>query len=425
MGTQCCESKGNLNVTSPQQYNRYNTNVHRGGNAQNYSNKNTMTKPLSNIPAQNYGKNKLVEEQRLPSEENINRASLGSSVINNNSGERMSQKTPDIYQRNDNNNLLNINKNNNNNLNYNLTNPKIIKDFMAHDKIIVCMIELHNKLIATGSYDNTIKIWDISSNNNSSEKTIKEEGKIFSLLEFEDNMLLASIDKTPEGIQEISQIQRDYIIIRLWDLSDPNNQSIFDFKGHSLRVNALVKCDDKHFASCSNDNKIFIWDYILRKSSNVLKGHEDCILHMINLNDGRLCSGSADTTIKIWDWENGQCVATLTGHNHWVKCLCQLSNGYIISGSQDNIIKVWENDQYLFDLEGHERSVRSICQIGNSNYIATASFDHTIKLWDLNSRSCVNTLREHKSSVINVIYHSDGYLVSCSNDQTVKVWNIK
>ena len=407
----CCETKGNLNETLPQE-NMVNTNVHRGSH--NYRNNNQIQKPKSNTPKSNYGNNQLIPEQRLPSEKN-KRASMGSSIINSNSGERMSQITP-----------INANNNKNNTITkFNLTNPKLVQDFTAHDKIIVCMIELHNKLIVTGSYDNTIKIWNISADSNSCEKTINEEGKIFSLLEFEDNMLLASIDKTPEGIQEISQISKDYIIIRLWDLSDPNNQSIFDFKGHSLRVNALVKCDEKHFASCSNDNKIMIWDYILRKRTNVLSGHEDCILHMINLNDGKLCSGSADTTIKIWDWENGTCVTTLTGHNHWVKCLCQLSNGYIISGSQDNIIKVWDNDQNLFDLEGHERSVRSICQIGNSNYIASSGFDHTIKLWDLNTRSCINTLREHKSSVINVIYHSDGYLVSCSNDQTIKVWDIK
>lgn len=406
----CCETKGNLNETLPQE-NMINNNVHRG--PQNYRSNNQIQKPISNTPKPYYGNNQLIPEQRLPSEKN-KRASMGSSIINSNSGE-MSQITP-INAKNNKNNTI---------TKFNLTVPKLVQDFTAHDKIIVCMIELHNKLIVTGSYDNTIKIWNISADSNSCEKTINEEGKIFSLLEFEDNMLLASIDKTPEGIQEISQISKDYIIIRLWDLSDPNNQSIFDFKGHSLRVNALVKCDEKHFASCSNDNKIMVWDYFLRKRTNVLSGHEDCILHMINLNDGKLCSGSADTTIKIWDWENGTCITTLTGHNHWVKCLCQLSNGYIVSGSQDNIIKVWDNEQNLFDLEGHERSVRSICQIGNSNYIASSGFDHTIKLWDLNTRQCINTLREHKSSVINVIYHSDGYLVSCSNDQTIKVWDIK
>jgi WD40 repeat protein len=285
------------------------------------------------------------------------------------------------------------------------------------------MIELKNKMIATGSYDKTIKIWTLNDDQQILEKTIQEQGKVFSLLEFENNMLLSAIDKTPDDVQEITQISKDDIVIRLWDLNNPNQKSLFDFKGHSLRVNALVKCNDKFFASCSNDNTIIIWDYVFKNIRSTLQGHTDCILCMILLNNGKLCSGSADTTIKIWDWENENCENTLTGHNHWVKCLTQLSNDYIISGSQDNIIKIWDNYRDIAELREHTRSVRSICQIGNTNYIATASFDHTIKIWDVNKNTSVQTLQGHSSSVINIIYHSNGYLISSSNDKTLKIWS--
>ena len=83
----------------------------------------------------------------------------------------------------------------------------------------------------------------------------------------------------------------------------------------------MVKCDDKFFASCSNDGEIIIWDYHLRKKVHNLYGHADCILCLIRLNNGNLCSGSADMTIKIWNWENASCIATLTGNEHWVKLL--------------------------------------------------------------------------------------------------------
>ena len=181
----CCETKGNLNETLPQE-NMVNTNVHRGSH--NYRNNNQIQKPISNTPKSNYGNNQLISEPSLPNDMNIKRVSMGSSISNKNSGDGMSRITSEIYKKNTNNNKVNtITK-------FNLTNPKLVQDFTAHDKIIVCMIELHNKLIVTGSYDNTIKIWNISADSNSCEKTINEEGKIFSLLEFEDNMLLASID---------------------------------------------------------------------------------------------------------------------------------------------------------------------------------------------------------------------------------------
>lgn len=346
----------------------------------------------------------LIEEPIKP--QNNKRVSLGSSIMDNNSDGRISQ----------------ISSAKNNNLTQTKFNRfKLGKSIKAHDKIIVCMIELENKLIATGSYDNTIKIWDI--NKDVCEKEYKEEGKVFSLLEFEPNVILSAIDKTPDNIQDISNINSDDIVINCWDLNASLEKTFFSLTGHQLRVNCLVKCNDKFFASCSNDCTIIIWDYILRSQANTLKGHQDCVLCMIQLNDGKLCSGSADLTIKIWDWEKAICKTTLTENSHYIKCLCQLSNGFIISGSHDNLIKIWDNNyQYLNELNEHSRSVRSICQIGKTNYIASGSFDHTIKIWDLNTNQCIQTLTDHTSSVINVIYHSEGYLISCSNDKTIKIW---
>ena len=398
----CCESPNN---TRPA--NQNNTQVNKHVDTLSPDNTKLSSKNPGIKTTPNDG---LIEEPNLSREGK--RISIGSSVkmSSHNSGGRISPASSV--------------KKNYSKLPKDKIKPfKMANSFLAHNKIIVCMIELENKQIATGSYDNTIKIWDI--NNQNCENEIIEDGKVFALLEFEPNLLLSAIDKTPDDVQEISQIRSEDIVINLWDLNSANsdNKIIHSFTGHQLRINCLVKCDDKFFASCSNDGEIIIWDYHLRKKVHNLLGHADCILCLIRLNNGNLCSGSADKTIKIWNWENASCIATLTGNEHWVKCLCQLSNGYILSGSHDNLIKIWDNyNQFVTDLKGHTESVRSICQIGKTNYIASASFDHTIKIWDLNTNECIQTLTEHTSSVINILYHSDGYLISSSKDKTIKIW---
>ena len=398
----CCESPNN---TRPANQNNTQVNKHVDTLPPDNTKLNSKNPGIKTTP--NDG---LIEEPNLSREGK--RISIGSSVkmSSHNSGGRISPASSV--------------KKNYSKLPKDKIKPfKMANSFLAHNKIIVCMIELENKQIATGSYDNTIKIWDV--NNQNCENEIIEDGKVFALLEFEPNLLLSAIDKTPDDVQEISQIRSEDIVINLWDLNSANsdNKIIHSFTGHQLRINCLVKCDDKFFASCSNDGEIIIWDYHLRKKVHNLLGHADCILCLIRLNNGNLCSGSADKTIKIWNWENASCIATLDGNEHWVKCLCQLSNGYILSGSHDNLIKIWDSyNQFVTDLKGHTESVRSICQIGKTNYIASASFDHTIKIWDLNTNECIQTLTEHTSSVINILYHSDGYLISSSKDKTIKIW---
>ena len=399
----CCESTNNTKPANPKTNTQ--TNKHIDTLPPDNTKLNSKNPGIKTTP--NDG---LIEEPNLSREGK--RISIGSSVkmSSHNSGGRISPASSV--------------KKNYSKLPKDKIKPfKMANSFLAHNKIIVCMIELENKQIATGSYDNTIKIWDV--NNQNCENEIIEDGKVFALLEFEPNLLLSAIDKTPDDVQEISQIRSEDIVINLWDLNSANsdNKIIHSFTGHQLRINCLVKCDDKFFASCSNDGEIIIWDYHLRKKVHNLLGHADCILCLIRLNNGNLCSGSADKTIKIWNWENASCIATLKGNEHWVKCLCQLSNGYILSGSHDNLIKIWDNyNQFVTDLKGHTESVRSICQIGKTNYIASASFDHTIKIWDLNTNECIQTLTEHTSSVINILYHSDGYLISSSKDKTIKIW---
>ena len=58
----------------------------------------------------------------------------------------------------------------------------------------------------------------------------------------------------------------------------------------------------------------------------------------------------------------------------------------------------------------------------NDKYVASCSFDKTIKIWDVNKGDCVQILNGHSDKVICVLFHSDGYLITCSNDKTIKIW---
>ena len=284
----------------------------------------------------------------------------------------------------------------------------------AHKDKISCVIELHNKLIATGSYDNTIKVWNIYES--ICKKTIHVKKEVLSLLEFEPNMILCGTTSTSQSN------------INLYDINNPYNTPKYSFIGHSMNVNSIVKCDSNHFASASNDSSIIIWNYSLKQKEVQLYENEGCILSLIKLLDGRLCSGSQKHTIKIWNWKTSNCDSQVkNAHEKWVYSLCQLNNGYIVSGSNDRTLKFWdqieENRRPFKTIRGFENSIRSICQISN-NYLAVGCFKGIIKIIDLNSYQCVQEINEHTGHVTGLLKNTNGDLISISTDNTIKIWKI-
>ena len=278
-----------------------------------------------------------------------------------------------------------------------------IKTLIGHTDYVVCLIQLKSGLIATGSKDSTICIWDLEKG--TCDKKLNDLGKVFCLLEFEPDMILSGNEFN----------------INLWDLKSKKEDYLYNFLEYEQRFNCLVKCNDNIFASGSNDGKIDIWDYYNKVEIRKINAHEESILCLIKLNDGNLCSGSEDKKIKIFNWEKGTCINELLGHNNWVKSICQLDDNIIVSGSDDYSIKIWKNFKEKNSIIAHTDSVRTLCKI-DEKYFASGSFDGTIKIWDSKKLECYQILSEHKSNVINIIKLKNNNLASCSNDKTIKIW---
>ena len=279
------------------------------------------------------------------------------------------------------------------------------KNITGHTDKVITIIQLQNGNLATGSYDQTIRFWNISSLKEIEDKRINENGYVLTLLEMDSNCLLSGTSDNT---------------ISCWDIN--TKRLINTYYGHELWVNCLVKLNNAQFASCSNDYSIRIWNYKEKNLHSILKGHTDCILTLILLKNNLLCSGAADNSIRIWDWVNNKCVFTSYKHTKWVKCLCQLDNGDIISGSDDKSIRIWRNNECISSLYEHEDSVRSLCNI-NSKIFASGGFDNKINIYDSKDYKRLQILEGHKENVISIIRLVDGRIASCSNDKTIKIWN--
>jgi WD40 repeat protein len=168
--------------------------------------------------------------------------------------------------------------------------------------------------------------------------------------------------------------------IKIWDLN--TKQQLLTLKEHSLGVSCMLLWKDK-LVSGGLDRRVEIWDPDTGQELGMLTGHQHAILCMTTWND-QLITGSYDCTIKIWNPNTGQELQTLSGHQNAITCITTWDNK-LISGSHDCTIKIWDlnTGQELQTLSGHQKEITCIA-IWN-NKLISGSDDCTIKIWDLNT----------------------------------------
>jgi WD40 repeat protein len=121
------------------------------------------------------------------------------------------------------------------------------------------------------------------------------------------------------------------------------------------------------------------------------------------------------------------CLQTLEGHSRPVESVAFSHDSvWLASASNDATVKIWDasSGKCLQTLKGHSGSVQSVAFSHDSVWLASASLDNTVKIWDSSSGECLQTLEGHSNSVASVAFSYDSvWLASASRDKTVKIWD--
>jgi len=300
---------------------------------------------------------------------------------------------------------------------YGRYSTKILK---GHTNGVMCLQFDHQTLI-TGSYDATVKVWDIKTGKEI--RTLVGHSQGIRCLQFDEAKLITgSLDKT----------------IKVWNWR--TGEMIRTLTGHSQGVIGLHMAD-KLLASGSSDNTIVVHDFN-HYQRTTLRGHTDWVNAVrIDLPSRTLFSASDDMTVKLWDLDTHRCIRTYEGHVGQVQQVLPLPHEFEID--EDEFVTHSHNDNSDTASPASDVSHCSPQQpyfttsTTNDNthifpdepsrpdppsYMLTGSLDGTIRLWHVPSGRCVHRFFGHVEGIWSLAADSLR-LVSGAEDKTIKIWD--
>jgi serine/threonine protein kinase/WD40 repeat protein len=273
------------------------------------------------------------------------------------------------------------------------------------------------RFLATGSFDQTAAIWDVSTMQVLTQLTGHRgvvEGVAFS----PDSASLGTVSS--DGL------------LRWWRV--PDGKPLGAWMAHKGGANGVAfgrTAKGATLLSCGVDHRVRLWVRGAWAEPNALAGHKDRVDTVALSPDGtRIASGSCDRTVRIWDAASGNQVAVLGGYTDRVSHLVFSPDGKRVAtaDADEQSVRVWDLDRpaeprWRFT---HKGNVHGVDFSPDGQLLAAAvQRDGGVTIWDLDTGRRVDVPAGQAEYTWAVAFAPDGEHVAAGDYAVLKVWKVQ
>ncbi|XP_054018076.1 striatin-3 isoform X4 [Dryobates pubescens] len=303
-------------------------------------------------------------------------------------------------------------------------------------------------VLVTASEDHTLKLWNLQKTVPAKKSASLDVEPIYTFRAHIGPVLSLAISSNGEqcfsgGIDAT---------IQWWNMPSPNVDPYDTYEpnvlagtllGHTDAVWGLAYSGVKnHLLSCSADGTIRLWNPPEKMpcicTYNGEKEHGiPTSVDFIGCDPAHMVASFNTGSTVIYDLETSQSVAMLSSqiesgvqsNNHINKVVSHPTLPVTITAHEDRHIKFFDNKtgKMIHSMVAHLDAVTSLAVDPNGIYLMSGSHDCSIRLWNLDSKTCVQEITAHRKkldeSIYDVAFHpSKAYIASAGADALAKVF---